>query len=117
MVIAQGWHDCIIRPAAVIGRELVRCRRPGRVGDVADHGRGGDRADAEGLGQAGAGGADRRGEFLAGLAQLGVDAAQVGQVLGGHVVPGRGHRVGRVVRGQDRGGLGRGEDPAAGHSI
>ena len=57
----------------------------GHVGDVADDGAGDDRADAEDLGEGGAGGPDRGGEFLAGAAQLGIQAAHVLEELGGQL--------------------------------
>ncbi len=102
-----GGH--FVRGGAVAGRELVRGREPGDVGDVADDGRGDDRSDAEYLSQAGAGGADRGGELVAGIAELGVEAAQVSQVLAGQVVPGRGHGIGGVVCSEDRGCAGDGD--------
>jgi hypothetical protein len=39
------------------------------------------------------------GDVRPGVAELGVDPAQVGRVLGGQVVPGRGDRAVRLVRG------------------
>jgi hypothetical protein len=49
--------------------------------------------DAEELGHGGAGGFDRRGELLADLAQLGVQAPDVGQELGGELAARLGNRV------------------------
>ena len=42
-------------------------------------------ADAEHLGEGGAGGPDRGGELLAGVAQLGIQAAHVLEELGGQL--------------------------------
>jgi hypothetical protein len=54
--------------------------------------------------QAGAGGADRGGELGAGLAELGVDPPQVGQLGQGELVPPGRDRPGRAGRGQQRRG-------------
>ncbi|MGO9077885.1 MAG: hypothetical protein ACLQDY_02430 [Streptosporangiaceae bacterium] len=58
---------------------------PGDVAGVADDGPGADRAGPGYLGHGGSRRADRRGEFLPGLRELGVQAAQVVQELGGQV--------------------------------
>jgi hypothetical protein len=65
----------------------------GHGADVADDRGGDDRADAEQPGQAGAGRGDRGGELLAGLADPGVDAAQVLDEVGGEFAAGYRYRV------------------------
>jgi hypothetical protein len=62
---------------------MVPAGEPGHGDDIADHGGGDDRPDAEHLGEAGAGGRDRGGQLLLDLAPLGVQVADVGQQLGG----------------------------------
>ena len=57
---------------AVVGGEVIAAGEAGHVGDVADDGAGDDRADAEHLGEGGAGDLDRGSELLAGAAQLGI---------------------------------------------
>jgi hypothetical protein len=42
------------RGAAVVGAEVIAAGEPGHVGDVADHGAGAGRAEAEDFGEAGA---------------------------------------------------------------
>jgi hypothetical protein len=76
------------RRGAVAGGEVVAAGEAGHVGDVADDGAGDDRADAGHLGEGGAGGPDRGGELLAGVAQLGIQAAHVPGELGGQLGPG-----------------------------
>ena len=85
---------------------MAAAREPGHVGNVADDQPGDDWAGAEQAGQAGAAGGDRRGQLRGALAALAVQAAQVGEELGGQVVAGGG---GRRLRGdlvQDAGGPG-----------
>src|SRR5215471_757319 len=65
------------RGGAVIGGEVVAAGEAGHVGDVADDGAGDDRAGAGHPGEGGTGGADRGGGLLAGVAQLGIQAAHV----------------------------------------
>ena len=64
---------------------MVAAGEAGHVSDVADDGAGDDRADAEHLGEGGAGDLDRGGELLAGAAQLGIQAAHVLGELGGQL--------------------------------
>jgi hypothetical protein len=104
--VAGGGLD---RRGAVIRRERVGGGDPRYVGDVADDGGGDDRADAEHAGEAGAGGLDGGSKLLLDLGEHGVDPAQVRQVLAGHVVPGRGHGIGGLVRAEDGGGPVRGD--------
>ena len=101
---------------ALIGGEAVPAGEPGHVLDVADHGRGDDRADPGQAGQAGASGLHRGGERLPGRAQLRVDAAQVLKERGGELAAGRIHRPRGHDRAQQPGGGRRGDrlgDPAA----
>ena len=63
------------------------------VADVADDGRGDDRADPEQPGEAGPGRLDRCGELLLDRAPLGVDAAQVLGEVRGELAAGRRDRV------------------------
>jgi len=72
-----------------MGRETIPAGEAGHLGDVADHDARAYRADAEDVGEAGAGGLHHGGELLAGLAQLGIDVAQVRQELGGEFSAGR----------------------------
>jgi hypothetical protein len=88
---AAGGH--LDRGGAVVGGEVVPASEPEHLADVADHGAGDDRADAEQAGQAGAGGFDRHGQFLVGVAQLGIQAADVGEELGGQLAAGVGDRI------------------------
>ena len=100
---------------AVIGGEAVPAGEPGHVLDVADHGRGNDRADPGQRGQAGASGQHRGGERLPGRAQLRVNAAQVLKERGGELAAGRIHRPRGHDRAQQPGGGRRGDrlgDPA-----
>ena len=64
---------------------MVAAGKAVHVGDVADDGAGDDRADAEQLGEGGAGGPDRGRELVAGVAQLGVQAAHVLEELAGQL--------------------------------
>ncbi len=68
---------------------MIPARKPGHVADVADGGGGDDRADLEQPGQAGPGRPDRCGEFLPGLADRRVDAAEVLGELCGELAAGR----------------------------
>jgi hypothetical protein len=72
---------------------VLSAGEPGHLAHVADDGASDDRADAEEPGQAGAGGFDRRGQLLVGLAQLGIEAADVGEELGGQLAAGLGNSV------------------------
>ena len=101
--VAGGHLD---RRGAVVGGEPVPAGEPGHVADVADHGGGDDRADPEDLGEGRAAGPDRHRQLLPGLAQLGVDAAQVGGELRGQLQAGLPHRAARLGLVQDRSGLG-----------
>jgi len=100
---------------------VIPAGEPGHVGDVADHGAGVDWAEAEDLGEAGARGSDGRGQFLLGIAELGVQASQVLQELAGQLVARRRDRAGRGDLLQDAGGVScgdlladaAGEQPAA----
>jgi hypothetical protein len=96
--VAGGHLD---RRGAVIGREPVPAAEPGHVADIADHGRGDDRADPEDLSQGGAGGADRHRQLLLRLEQQGIDAAQVGHELGRQFGAGLLHGAARPGPGQD----------------
>ena len=89
------------------------------MADVADDGAGADRPDTEHLGHGGAGGFDRCDELLAGLAQLGIQAAGVGHELGGELAAGLSSSTRRPDLAEDPGGLRRGDLPAdnAGHQI
>jgi len=60
---------------------VIPVREPEYLAGVADHGAGDHRADTEQAGQAGSGGFHRSGQLLVALAQLGVQAADVGQEL------------------------------------
>jgi hypothetical protein len=98
---------------------VVPVREPEYLAHVADHGAGDDWADTEQASQAGARGPDRGGQLLVGLAQLGVQAAEVGQELGGQLAA----RLGSWARGgdllEDPGGLPGADLPAdaAGHQV
>jgi hypothetical protein len=85
------------RGGAVIGGEVIAAGEAGQVADVTDNGAGDHGADAEDLREGGAGVLDRGGQLLAAVAQLGVQAAQVGQELGGELGAGRRrlHHAGR----------------------
>ena len=89
-------EDDLDRRGAVVGGEVIPAGEPGHVGDVADHGGGDDRADAEQLGQAGARRADRGSELLLRLAHLVIQAAHVRQERGGEVAPGLPGGAGRL---------------------
>jgi hypothetical protein len=65
------------RRGAVVSSKVVPAGEAGHVPDVADDSRGDDRAYTEQAGQAGSGRLDRCGEPLPGLADPGIDAAQV----------------------------------------
>jgi hypothetical protein len=65
------------RRGPVAGGEAVPAAEAGHVADVADDGRGDDRADPGQPGQAGAGRGDGNSELLPGLVQPRVDAPQV----------------------------------------
>ena len=64
------------RGGAVIGGEVIASGEAGHVGHVTDDGAGDHRANAGDLGEGGAGGLDRGGQLLAGVAQLGVQAGR-----------------------------------------
>jgi len=81
---------------AVVGGEAVPAGEPGHLTDGAEDGGGDDRAGAEDAGQGGARGGDRRGELGAGVAPLGVQAAQIGEEFGGEPAAGGGGRAGRA---------------------
>ena len=83
------------RRGAVAGGEVIAAGEPGHVGDVADHGAGAGRAEPEDLGEAGARGPDGRGQLLLGIAELGIQVAQVLQELAGQFVVRRCDRAGR----------------------
>jgi len=89
---AGGYLD---RRGPVVRGEVVPAGEAGHVADVADNSGGDDRADAEQPGQAGAGRGHGSGEFLAGLADPGVDAAQVLQERRGELAARGRHRVRR----------------------
>ena len=84
---------------------MVPAGEAGHVADIADDGGGDDRADPEQAGQGGAGRPHRGGELLPGLAQLGVDAAQVLEERGGELAAGRLHGARRRDRAQEPGGV------------
>ena len=96
---------------------MVPVREPEYLAHVPDHGAGDHRADTEDAGQAGARGADCGGQLRVGLAQLGVQAAEVGQELGGQLAAclGSWARGGDLL--EDPGGLPGADLPAdaAGH--
>jgi hypothetical protein len=56
---------------------MVTAGEAGHVADAADHGGGGDGADPEDLGKRRTRRPERHGQFLLGVTQLGVDAAQI----------------------------------------
>ena len=94
---------------------MVPAGEPGHVADIADDGGSDHRADAEDASQAGPGAPDSRIDLLAGLADLGIDAAQAGGVLGGELPACGGNGPGRGDRFQDPPGLACGDlfrDPA-----
>ena len=93
------------RGGAVIGGEVIAAGEAGHVDHVTDDGAGDHGADAEDLGEGGAGGLDRGGQLLAGAAQLGVQAAQVGQELAGELGASPGHGTGRRGLLQEPGSL------------
>jgi hypothetical protein len=68
---------------------VAAAREAGGVAGAADDGGGDDRADADHPGQAGAGRPDCRDELALGIAQLGVDAAQVLEKRRGELAAGR----------------------------
>ena len=75
---------------------MIPAGEAGHMPDVTDDRGGDDRAHPEQPGQAGPGGADRDGQLLPGVADPGVDAAQVLGELGGELAAGCRHRVGRL---------------------
>jgi len=93
------------RGGAVIGGEAVPAGEAGHIADIADHGGGDDRADAEDAGEGRPGRPDHEGQLLLRLAQLGIQAAQVGGELGGELAAGPGDRAGRRDLFQDAGGV------------
>ena len=100
------------RRGPVIRGEVIPAGKPGHVADVADNSSGDDRADAEQPGQAGPGRLHGSGELLAGLADLGVDAAQVLQERRSELAARCRHRVRRRDLLEDPGGAGRVDRPA-----
>ena len=80
------------RRGPVVGGEVVPAAEAGHVADVADDGGGDDRADPEQPGQARPGRLDGAGELLPGLADPGIDAAQVLEERRGELAAGRLHR-------------------------
>jgi hypothetical protein len=100
------------RRGPVAGGEVVPAGETGHVADVADDGGGDDRADTEQPGQAGAGRLHGSGGFLPGLADLGVDAAQVIQERRGELAARGRHRVRRRDLLEDPGRVGRVDRPA-----
>jgi len=75
---------------------MIPAGEPGHVGGVADDGGGDDRADPEDVGDRGARRADRDGQLVLRLADLGVQAAHVGQELGGELAAGLPGGAGRL---------------------
>jgi hypothetical protein len=90
---------------AVVGGEAVAVLEAGHVADLADDGGGDDRPDAEQAGQAGPAGPDGGVEFLPGLAQLGVDAAQVLDERRGELAARGRDGTGRRDRAKQAGGV------------
>jgi hypothetical protein len=104
---------------AVEGGEVVPAGEPEHLAHVADHGAGDDRADAEQTGQAGAGDPDRCGQLLVGVAQLGIEAADVVDELGGQLAARLDDRIRWPHLLEDAGGLAGADllaDPA-GHQV
>ena len=93
------------RGGAVAGGEVIPAGEPGDVPGIADDGVGDDGADAEDLSQRGVARLDRCGQLLPGLAQLGIEVAQVLQELAGELVAGLGDGASRRDLLQDAGGL------------
>ena len=83
------------RRGAVISGEVVPATEAGHVADVADDGGSDDGADAEQPGQAGASRLHGSGGRRAGLADLGIDAAQVIEERRGELAARGRHRVRR----------------------
>jgi len=102
LAVPRGHLD---RGGAVVRSEVIPAGEPGHVGDVADHGAGIDRAEAEDLGEAGARGSDGRGQLLLGLAELGIQTSQVLQELAGQLAARCRDRPGRRDLFQDAGGV------------
>jgi hypothetical protein len=104
---------------AVAGGEPVPVAEAGHVADVTDDRGGDDRAHPEQPGQAGAGRPDRGGGFRPGLADPGVEAAQILGQLGGELPAGRGRRPRWRDRLPEPGGLACGDlaGHAAGHQL
>ena len=102
LAVPRGHLD---RCGAVVRGEVIPAGEPGHVDDIADHRAGVDRTEAEDLGERGARGPDGRGQLLAGVAELGVQAAQVLQELAGQLAARGPDRAGRRDLLQDGGGL------------
>src|SRR5580704_17080029 len=88
----RGAGGHLDRRGPVIGGEVVPAGEPRDVVDVAEDGGGDDRPDAEQRGQAGPGRGNHGSELLLGLAQLGIDAAQVIKEGRGQLATGLLHR-------------------------
>lgn len=88
---------------------MIPAGEAGHVADVADDGGGADRAYPKQPGQASRGCPDGGGGLLPGLADLGVDAAQILGEFGGKLQVGRFHRPCWGDRCQDLPGLARGD--------
>jgi hypothetical protein len=84
---------------------VIPAGEPGDVASVADHRAGDDRAHAEDLGEGSVARPDRCGQLLLGLAELGIEVAQVLEELAGELAAGLGDGAGRCDRSQDAGGL------------
>jgi hypothetical protein len=104
---------------AVAGGEVIPAGKAGHVANVADDRGGDDRPGSEQPSQAGPGRPDRYGQLLPGLADLGVDMAQVLGERGGELAARRLHGPGWCDRCQDARGLACGDLPgdAAGHQL
>ena len=96
---------------------MIPAGEPEHLAHVADHGAGDHRADTEQAGQAGTGGLHHGGQLLVALTQLGIQAADVGQELGGQLAARPGCRAGGGDPLEDPGGLPGADLPAdaAGH--
>jgi hypothetical protein len=93
------------RRGAVVSGEAVPAGEAGRVRDVADHGGGDDRADAEDLGERGARSPDHQRQLLPGVTHLRIEAAQVIEEFGGELAAGQGNGTGRLGLLQEMCGL------------
>jgi len=100
--LSRGHLD---RCGAVVGSEPIPAGKAADVGDVADDRGSDDRSDPEQASERRLGRLDGSGDPLFGVAQLVVEAAQVGDQLGSDGVSGCGNRTSRLELVEQTGGL------------